>query len=261
MNTIKMNKKTPVSFGDNTLQISLPDSWAKLSQNQLRYVCFLMTKFDLATAKTYLFIRLSGIRVIRKKEDGWVCSVKLDKTVYFTLTQWQVAYFIKVFDFIDTPPDYPVNLHEIDKYHAVNSLLHGITFKEYITIENLYQGYLQVGNFDHLRKIAQRLYVDKLGNNPPLTLFTECELLSVFLWFASLKKHFTKCFPDFFKSAGGSADPPDLIDIMNAEIRALTGGDVTKENEVLNIECWRALTELNEKAREAKEIKRMYGRK
>lgn len=34
---------------------------------------------------------------------------------------------------------------------------------------------------------------------------------------------------------------------MNAQIRALTGGDVTKERAVLQMDCWRALTELDAK--------------
>ena len=46
---------------------------------------------------------------------------------------------------------------------------------------------------------------------------------------------------------------------MNAEIRALTGGDITKENQVLSMDCWRALTELNEKARETQEYNEKYG--
>ena len=48
---------------------------------------------------------------------------------------------------------------------------------------------------------------------------------------------------------------------MNAQIRALTGGDITKEKEVMSMDCWRALTELNEKAREQQEFNQKYGRK
>jgi uncharacterized protein YbjQ (UPF0145 family) len=50
------------------------------------------------------------------------------------------------------------------------------------------------------------------------------------------------------------------MDRMNAEIRALTGGDITKEQAVLEMDCWRALTELNEKAREAQEFKKKYAK-
>ena len=51
----------------------------------------------------------------------------------------------------------------------------------------------------------------------------------------------------------------NMLELVNAEIRALTGGDITKEREVLQMDCWRALTELNEKAREAQELQQRYG--
>lgn len=41
------------------------------------------------------------------------------------------------------------------------------------------------------------------------------------------------------------------------KLRALTGGDLTKEKEVLSLNCWRALTELDAKAREAEELEKM----
>ena len=41
---------------------------------------------------------------------------------------------------------------------------------------------------------------------------------------------------------------------MNAQIRALTKGDITKEAEVLALDTHRALTELNAQAREYKEL-------
>lgn len=44
---------------------------------------------------------------------------------------------------------------------------------------------------------------------------------------------------------------------MNAQIRALTAGDITKEARVLEMDCWRALTELDAKAKEAEEMRKM----
>ena len=41
---------------------------------------------------------------------------------------------------------------------------------------------------------------------------------------------------------------------MNAQIRALTKGDVTKEAEILALDTWRALTELNAQAKEYKQL-------
>ena len=43
---------------------------------------------------------------------------------------------------------------------------------------------------------------------------------------------------------------------MNAQIRALTKGDVTKEQQVLALDTLRALTELDAQAREYEELKK-----
>ena len=39
-------------------------------------------------------------------------------------------------------------------------------------------------------------------------------------------------------------------------IRALTGGDITKEERIMKMDTWRALTELDAKAREAEELRK-----
>jgi hypothetical protein len=63
-------------------------------------------------------------------------------------------------------------------------------------------------------------------------------------------------FPHFFKPGGAGDDSPDMRAIMDNQIRALTGGDITKEAEVLAMDTWRALTELNAKAKEAEDFKK-----
>jgi hypothetical protein len=52
-----------------------------------------------------------------------------------------------------------------------------------------------------------------------------------------------------------------LTAAVNAQIRALTKGDVTKEKEVLALDTWRALTELDALAREYQEINTKYPHK
>ena len=52
---------------------------------------------------------------------------------------------------------------------------------------------------------------------------------------------------------------PNHLDIHKsmeeyAQIRALTKGDITKEKEILSLDTWRALTELNAQAKEYKQI-------
>lgn len=257
-----MRKTIPATFSDNVLNFSLPDAWDKLTQEQLKYVCYVMVNFEGIKAKTYIFIRLCGIRVLRKINSGWICSVKSSQgKVRFFLEDWQIESFLRMLDFIDKPSSSPVCIARMGRYQAVDILLHDIPFMTYVSLENFYQGYLQTGNPDLLKNMAQILYVDQRGRHPAASRFSESELLSVFLWFASLKNHFSACFPYFFKSSGEEGEAPDMVAVMNAEIRALTGGDITKENQVLNMDCWRALTELNEKARETQEFNEKYGRK
>lgn len=253
---------TPATFSDNVLNFSLPDSWEKLTQWQLRYVCYAMANFDEVKAKTYIFIRLLGIRVIRKNENGWVCSVRLNKKrIYFFLENWQIQSFIKALDFISIPGVNPVRLEKIGNLYAIDALLKGVIFRDYLSLENLYQGYLQTNNPELLKKMAKLLYLDKHGNHLQRIIFSDVELLSIFIWYAAIKNRFAMTFDCFFGKAGDGAGDTSMMDVMNAQIRALTGGDVTKENEVLNMDCWRALTELNEKARETIEFKKKYGNK
>ena len=61
----------------------------------------------------------------------------------------------------------------------------------------------------------------------------EYELVSVFLWWGSIKLYFASLFSHFFQPFQQRTDAdqpelPDLMGAMNAQIRALTGGDVTK---------------------------------
>lgn len=91
--------------------------------------------------------------------------------------------------------------------------------------------------------------------------FKPYERISIFYWFAALKDTFSRKFSDFFQpisaATGGNllgSSAPSVEDAMNAQIRALTKGDITKEKEVLALDTHRALTELNAQAREYKEL-------
>ena len=135
-------------------------------------------------------------------------------------------------------------------------------FETYIVVDNLYQGYLQTQSDDLLDELASVLYP---GIKTPLT---PDERIAIFYWVASLKDHFARRYPDFFQPAESVASdnllgsPSQSVEAaMNAQIRALTKGDVTKEAEVLALDTHRALTELNAQAREYKELNQQLNKK
>ena len=144
---------------------------------------------------------------------------------------------------------------------AVAADLQAVPFEDYLACENYYQGFLHMQSMECLAEMAHLLY-PKLSDKACLE---KAELLSVFYWFASVKANFTRMFPHFFTNIPqeksnllGSADlgvGEELRQAMNAQIRALTGGDITKEAAILQMDCWRALTELDAKAQEAQELR------
>ena len=77
-----------------------------------------------------------------------------------------------------------------------------------------------------------------------------------------LKTAYTQLFPDLFsRTAPTGNNQPDMRELMLAEIRALTGGDVTKNKAVLHADTMDALAELNAKAREAREMNEHLNKK
>ena len=73
---------------------------------------------------------------------------------------------------------------------------------------------------------------------------------------------FANMFRHFLKPVSTDESMPSLPSLqqlqesMNAQIRALTGGDITKEREVLKMDCWRALTELDAKAKDYEDMRK-----
>lgn len=257
---MRTKKKIAASSSDR-IQLSLPTRWEDLTEKQLRYVCFLQClQLSAIQLHTYCFVRFTGIKVHKETETGWGCSIRKGwsrKT--FFLKTWEVHYFLKKLNYLNDPGTSVVRLSRMGKYMAVDRLLHGVPFTDYLTVENYYQGYLYTRKEDMLQRMAVLLYKDKNDRQPKKRKFSSAELYSVFQWYYALKNLFAVKFPYFFQRVEQSEEQkeiemPDMEGVMNSQIRALTGGDITKEKEILQMDTWRALTELNEKAREVKEL-------
>ena len=158
--------------------------------------------------------------------------------------------------------------------HAADALLQqGVNFNEYLHAEKYYQIFVETQNMEYIDNLAQWLYHDSHGraagygdavDDQGLTVedvtLTPGERVGTLLWFVHVKRVMARAFPNFFKKTDvedGQPEHVDFTELYNIQLRALTGGDVTKESTVLNLECWRALTELDAKAREATEFEKI----
>lgn len=258
--------------GTQEFNFKAPSSWAELSEDQLRYVLSVMSiHHDHIVIKCYLLARFCGLTVHKYTRTGWKCSVKCDESdengdsktgkvcervLYISAAE--ILSLLKNFDFIDKFTDFrPLQRASDVLLTAVDSMLHDVSFYDYLNIEKNYQLFMLNQEDKFLCKMAHLMYRTADGSADETAHFEPYELLGVFIWFSSVKEYFAANFTHFFKPAreGGELRRVDILPAMQAQIRALTDGDVTKQQAVYNTDCWAALTELDNKAREAEEFK------
>lgn len=258
--------------GTQEFNFKAPSSWAELSEEQLRYVLSVMSiHHDHIVIKCYLLARFCGLTVHKYTRTGWKCSVKCaesggngdtkigkvrERVLYISAAE--ILSLLKNFDFIDKFTDFrPLQRASDVLLTAVDSMLHDVSFYDYLNIEKNYQLFMLNQEDKFLSKMAHLMYRTEDGSADETAHFEPYELLGVFMWFSNVKEYFAANFTHFFKPAreGGELRRVDILPAMQAQIRALTDGDVTKQQAVYNTDCWAALTELDNKAREAEEFK------
>lgn len=235
-----------------SINFILPQDWQELGDKRLRYVYELIAaEHTTDEIKTICLLRWSGTKVIGRQKTG---SYILKKgKLLFEVTPVTLAELLPHLAWLGSLPTVPVRLSKINRQQALPADFEGVPFETYIICDNLYQGYLATQDDNLLDELGATLYGKSMTFKP-------CERINIFYWFASLKETLSKKYSDFFQPLAGAADgnllgsATSVEDAMNAQIRALTKGDITKEAEVLALDTHRALTELNAQAREYKEL-------
>ena len=242
--------------------IILPENWAELTDTQLLMVYRLFAS-DLSAAevKTLCMMKWGGLKVLALLPMKRFLIKRGKEVVLLRLRQIQQA--TSVLDFLDSFAPMPIRIARIGKHRALPADFEKVPFEQYLFVDNLFQGYLNTQQDELLLQMAQILY----GSDHVKP--SKAHLVGIFYWMASLKQYFATLFSNFYKPAPakgegnllGSSQPDiysQLRDSTNAMIRALTGGDITKEERILKMDTWRALTELDAKAKEAEELRKAY---
>ena len=239
-----------------SINFQIPTSWSELSDKQLRYVYSLIAQdFSTDELKTLCLLRWSGAKVVGRQDSGFYLLKK--GKVLFEVTPLTLAELLPALDWLGSVPTSPTRPVKLKHRAAIAADFSEVPFETYIVVDNLYQGFLSTQKDALLDDLAHVLYP---GCSATLT---PEERISIFYWVASLKDMFARRFPDFFQPATANAENllgsspnigKQLQESMDAQIRALTKGDITKEKEILSLDTWRALTELNAQAKEYKQI-------
>lgn len=240
-----------------TLRLTLPKDWSELDDQQLYYVFGLIgDNMGSAQMKTYCLFRFGQIKMLCRFGDGFL--VRKAKEEYL-VNATAITEAIQTLNWLDDVPSKPVRISKIKGHEALDPYLKDADLQTYLYAENLYQGFLATEAQDLLVQMGWLLY----GSEK--IIFSQAEKMNVFYWWTALKITLAEQFPNLFRNnegednlLAGKSMQQRLQEAMNNQIRALTKGDITKEEQVLQMNLWRALTELDNLAREADELNRKF---
>lgn len=253
-----------------SINLIAPQGWRDISQRQLADMLRVMVCVNAITtgkessthvasmATLLCLLRWNGIGIVSPHGDGWILQSK--KGEPFFAQSEELAAASSLIGWVVEAPTAPVRLDKIgDAVAASADLDDGTSFDTWLACEVLWQQYQANQNISILRSMGERLY------NCENLKAEHWHLLGVWYWWAGVKALCNTLYPNFFKKCTERADVADdretLRRNMDAQIRALTKGDITKENAVLAMPCHRALTELDALAREYEELNRKYPNK
>ena len=252
---MKTEKKTPpISFN-----VNLPKSWQELTQEQLRAALSLMATGAAGTSlMTQAFLIFSGLKPegedIYRNRAGFLMKIGVSQITAAALR----------LEYLTTQPTAAVRLDSAEDGTPckTGADFEDATFGEFLHADGLFLMYLNnpQANADRIAEIAEMLYpdIDRAAATSPLMN------ANIIVWLTGLKHQLTGMYPYLF-AAPAAADYEETPEEAAARrrratlsmIRALTGGDITKENDILQTAAHSALNELNEKAREAKELEKL----
>lgn len=271
-----------------TLRLQLPTAWAQLSEPQLRQALALMatarhTPRELQTRLALLWTGLTVVRPVPMHQlaGAWAAGGDVPylcqaprphaRPRRFYLTATQLAAMADTLGFLsDTTDCAPRLAATSDGGQPLPLALHGLTLQQYILADRAFHLAATEPLGPQGSRLAAALYPLPPEAKPRGRTFLPEELLSAHLWFAYAKRGFAHQWPHLFKPAPptDSPDPSEKSETptppfspadhqrqADTLIRALTGGDITKEPAVLAADVWRAFTELEAKAVEAARLK------
>lgn len=241
------------------VDIRVVRGWEELSQDELEYVFRCIAErggtLNNDELRVCIALKLAGIQVL----DGGKNLVKVNG-IEIELTNVEMSALYAEYEWLNTLPETPLRLEVIDGTGAVSPRMENLSFEDYLTADNYYQGMLYDEDESYLDSMTAILYPGiKISERN-----RKMSRLNTFYWWTSFKRWASRRWSHFLQPVNNEGEQnkfrvggDTVRDSVNAQIRALTKGDVTKEKEVRGISCHRALTELDALAKESEELKRM----
>lgn len=235
------------------IDITIPKGWHELDDKQLTYIYSLMAEeMDITEVKVSCFFKWGQVEFIGMQPNGLYLFKK--GPILFEYSSEKMNELLSHLDWVEDLPAMPLRISKIKRRQALSADFAEVPFEKFIMVDNMYQGYMATRDESLLDQMSVILYNGEFKLKP-------AHRVNIFFWVLSLKNFFANRYKYFFQPASDTqgdnllgSNSVSVEDAMNAQIRALTKGDVTKEKEILSLDTWRALTELNAQAKEYKDL-------
>lgn len=245
------------------VQVSLPKSWHILNFRQAQIIGkFLAGGLTTVAARAAAFFALADIQILATAGDGksYLCRLRHGDRRIFRLSVDEALDFSTEIEWIFTPPvmpwQPPLSAYLSKRVSPWQPDFGNMMFGKYLELDSLLMGYIVGKRREMLGLLTASLFaptsrsVDRVMTAPWLQMLA-------LTWMLSVKNYLYTRFPNLFPQGEGDGDIPDPKAVRRAvdvQIRALTKGDATKEEQVLHLNLYRALAELDAQAREAYEL-------
>lgn len=248
--------------------ITLPLSWADVNRQDFIAICNVLARHsDDVTDSTLplAFLAITGLRPVGAESNYSIFETPKGKSVF--LSNSDLALAVDKISFINEPnsdlfknPDIKNYMREL----GCSDILKW-KFAKFLAVDALFSSSL--GSSKHAVESQKKFAVEAVKNDKGKVKGKAAYLkdysplrAAVFIWFIAFKDFISKRFVYLFSNGSDQSinlqSSVSAAEAVNNQIRALTKGDVTMEEKVLAIPTARALTELNELARETAEFKK-----
>lgn len=164
MNHLKTRKTA--QHTSSSVKLYAPTAWHELNQKELRYALTLMADgYEGVTLKVFILIRFNKIQVIRRSKEGW--KMVKDKQVFYT-NKWLITSLVDEMKFVERYEDFDARLDYVQGYRAVNELLNGVPFNDYLKMEIAYQMYSST-KMKHILLVWQDSFIEKRTASQQMT--------------------------------------------------------------------------------------------
>lgn len=254
------------------INILLPKSWKELDQHQAEILLGILDVIEDMPyhCLTSAMFRLTGIWLVETTKTGAILRipsrfVSPKKTIEADFPFSMIDEMVKPLSWIFEPLKEPWRPDTLAGYRTHDTLLQDMKFGEFLRCEALFQGYLRSHNPQMLFELTKALIIDK----DKISRFKIQNWMqtAILKWYVAVKDHLAKRFNNLFQPAAGDGQGTlggnnlSIRKSVDTQLRALTKGDPLKEEAVMNLDLYRALTELDAQAAEYADIKRRMKQK